>query len=86
MADPLVLSRTDTRTAEITFELPAHEVAVLDGWCQAKRIKRGTALRQILREWSAIKHHESILICRVAGNNPTDPGQAQEQVGEADAR
>ena len=58
------------RITEISFELPADEVAVLDGYCQATAQKRTAVFRQILREWSAQKHHEAMLICRVAGCNP----------------
>lgn len=62
---------------EISFELPSDEVAVLDGYCQAKDIKRTTAFRAILREWSERKLHEATLICRVAGVNPTATGSVR---------
>lgn len=58
------------RVTEISFELPADEVAVLDGYCQATNQKRTAVFRRLLREWSDQKHRESILICRVAGCNP----------------
>lgn len=69
------------RTTEISFELPVSEVGVLDGYCQARGLKRTTVLRRLLKEWSDEKHHEAILICRVAGHNPTAPG-ANRDVSE----
>lgn len=66
------------RTTEISFELPAEEVAVLDGYATATGKKRTAVFRQILREWSERKHHEAILICRVAGSNPEAVGSCRE--------
>ncbi len=62
------------RTTEISFEVSASEAAVLDGYCQAKGIKRTVLMRKLLKEWSDEKHRESILICRVAGSNPVNTG------------
>lgn len=62
------------RITEISFELPAIEVSVLDGYCQATGKKRTTVMRQLLREWSEKKHHEAIVICRVAGDKPEASG------------
>ena len=56
------------RTTEISFEVPAAEVAVLDGYCQAKGLKRTAVIRKLLKEWSNEKHHEAELIIRVAGH------------------
>jgi hypothetical protein len=67
-------------TTEISFELPAEEVAVLDGYCQAKSLKRTAVIRTLLREWSDAKKHEAIMICRVAGVNPTAPVSDRGQV------
>lgn len=61
-----------TRT-ELRVELPADELAVLDGHCQATGSDRSKVLRQVLREWSEVKLHEAIVICRVAGRNPMAP-------------
>ena len=55
---------------EISFEVEAIEVGVLDGYCAAKGIKRTVVMRQLLKEWSEAKHHEATLIIRVAGNKP----------------
>lgn len=62
------------RTTEISFEIPSEEAAVLDGYCQAKGIKRTVVLRRLLREWSDEKHHEAIFIVRVAGSKPGSSG------------
>jgi hypothetical protein len=51
---------------------------VLDGYATATGKKRTAVFRQILREWSERKHHEAILICRVAGSNPEAVGSCRE--------
>lgn len=66
------------RITEISFELPASECAVLDGYCQAKNLKRTAVVRRILKEWSDMKQHEAIMICRVSGVNPTASGTHRE--------
>ena len=66
------------RTTEISFEVPGDEASVLDGYCQAKGIKRTVVMRKLLAEWSAEKRHEAIMICRVAGIKPTDSGTHRE--------
>lgn len=58
---------------ELRVELPADEVAVLDGHCQATGRDRTHVVRQILREWSDAELHRAIVICRVAGRNPAAP-------------
>ena len=55
---------------EISFEVSPDEVAVLDGYCSAKGIKRTTVMKRLLKEWSDEKLHESIIVCRVAGVKP----------------
>ena len=62
------------KSTEISFEVEASEAAVIDGYCAAKGIKRTAVMRQLLKEWSAQKLHESILICRVAGVKPDAAG------------
>ena len=62
------------RTTEICFEVSASEAAVLDGYCQAKGIKRTVLMRRLLKEWSDEKHREAIVVCRVAGNKPDATG------------
>ena len=64
---------TDTKT-EISFEVEASEAAVLDGYCNAKNIKRTVVMRRLLKEWSDEKLHEAISITRVAGVNPVATG------------
>jgi len=66
---------------EISFEVTADEAAVLDGYCQAKGIKRPVVMRRLLRDWSEEKLHESIFVCRVTGVNPTDPEPVRPQSG-----
>lgn len=68
----------DTRTTELRVELPREEVAVLDGYCQGTGQDRTKVVRKILRDWSDAKHHEATLIVRVAGRNPTAPGETRE--------
>lgn len=69
------------RITEISFELPAEEVAVLDGYANATGKKRTAIFRQILREWSERKHHEAMVICRVAGSKPGSSGSDRETEG-----
>ena len=70
---PTSLARGNNAVTEISFELPAEEVAVLDGYCQARNLKRTAVLRKLLKDWSDEKLHEAVSICRVAGVNPTRP-------------
>jgi hypothetical protein len=58
------------RTTELRVELPADEVAVLDGFCAATGENRTVVVRRLLREWSDKKLHEATLILRVAGVHP----------------
>lgn len=55
------------RTTEISFEVTADEAGVLDGYCQAKGIKRTVIMRKLLKEWSAEQHLVAEMIIRVAG-------------------
>ncbi len=59
---------------EISFEVSPEEVAVLDGYCSARNIKRTTVFRQLLKDWSAEQLHVATLILRVAGNKPEAAG------------
>jgi len=65
------------RITELRVELPADELAVLDGYCLATGEHRTAVVRRVLREWSERKHHEAMLICRVAGGNPMHPDTAR---------
>lgn len=62
------------KTTEISFEVSADEASVIDGYCQAKGIKRTAVMRKLLKEWSDEKHREAIMIVRVAGSNPVEAG------------
>ena len=68
----------DTNRTELRVELPAEELAVLDGWCNGHGEDRTTALRRILREWSAKQLHVATVIVRVAGLNPATPEAGRE--------
>ncbi len=63
---------------EISFECTAQETAVLDGYCSARGVKRTQVMRQILKEWSEVKHREATLIVRVAGSKPELAGVDRE--------
>jgi hypothetical protein len=69
------------RMTEISFEVPADEVSVLDGYCNAHGIKRTAVFRRILREWSEKKHHEASVIVRVAGSKPAASDVDRDDMG-----
>lgn len=56
---------------EVRFEVEVEELSVIDGYCSANDKSRTEIIKKILGEWSEKKLHESILICRVSGVNPT---------------
>ena len=56
--------------AEIRFEAPSLDLAVLDGYCNATGKTRTDVMRALLGEWSRDRLHEATVICRVAGVNP----------------
>lgn len=58
---------------EIRWEATTEETAILDGYCSANGVDRSKVIRNLLREWSEKKKHEAMVICRVAGINPTTP-------------
>ena len=58
---------------EIRCELTNDEMGVIDGFVSATRSNRTDVISRILSEWSQKKLHESILVCRAAGVNPTSP-------------
>ena len=66
------------RVTELRIELPAAELAVLDGYCSATDKHRTAVMREILRQWSERKLHEATLIVRVAGRNPTAPDEDRQ--------
>lgn len=55
---------------EIRFDVPADELQVLDGYCQATGKHRVDVLRELLSKWATDKLHESIVVCRMAHVNP----------------
>lgn len=63
----------DGRITELRVELPAEEMAVIDGHCQATGTDRTKIVREILRKWSELELHRATVILRVAGRNPTTP-------------
>ena len=83
--EPLMFSRAgnvDRSTVELRLDVPAHEIAVLDGFCSAQSRSRAEVVREILAKWSAARVHEASLICRVAGINPLAPDAARNQHGD----
>lgn len=62
------------KTTEISFEVDADEASVLDGYCQARGIKRTAVMRRLLKEWSDQEHRAAIMIVRVAGSKPEATG------------
>jgi len=64
----------DNKT-EVSFEIDRDEVAVLDGYCNARGLNRTFVMSKILREWSEEKLHEATVICRTAGVNPASSGR-----------
>lgn len=67
------------KITEISFEVEASECEVIDAYCQANSKKRTHIMRALLREWSDKKRHEAIMICRVAGIKPGDPGPDRDR-------
>jgi len=65
-------------STELRLEVPKDDVAVLDGYCSATGKSRSEVIRSLLAAWSKDKAHEAMMICRVAGINPT--------ISEADRR
>jgi hypothetical protein len=61
-----------SNTTEVRFEMERDALSVLDGYCQATGKSRVDVMRSLLADWSDKKRHEAILICRVAGLNPTE--------------
>ena len=66
---------------EISFEVSPEEVAVLDGYCSAKNLKRTQVYRKILREWSEEQHRVATVIIRVAGVKP-EASEARREIPE----
>lgn len=58
---------------ELRLELDPADLAVIDGFVNATGGSRTDVVRQLIRDWSSKKINEAIVICRVAGVNPTDP-------------
>jgi len=58
---------------ELRVEVEKDELTVLDAYVNATGKSRAGVIRLLLKQWSEAKLHESILVCRVARINPTDP-------------
>lgn len=67
------------KTTEISFEVSADEASVIDGYCQARGIKRTAVMRKLLKEWSAVEHRAAIMIVRVAGDKPESAGSDRNE-------
>ncbi|MEY2654292.1 MAG: hypothetical protein RLZZ524_1320 [Pseudomonadota bacterium] len=61
--------------------MPADELAVLDGYCQARGKDRTAVVRDMLHEWSMVKMHEATMICRMARVNPLTPESDRRTAG-----
>ena len=59
--------------AELRCEIKDFTAAVLDGYCSASGKCRTEVVNEILNIWATQKHHESVLILRVAGVDPMQP-------------
>ena len=57
---------------EVRFEAKAETVAVLDGYCSATGKCRTSFINQLIDEWAASNLHEAVIVCLVAGVNPTE--------------
>jgi hypothetical protein len=64
-------------TTEFRIEIPVDELAVLDGYCSATGKTRTGVIRSLLGIWAKDKAHEAMMICRVAGINPTSPDSSR---------
>lgn len=62
---------TDSNTTELRGECPKQTINVLDAVSMARDLTRTALVNEILGEWAAKKLHESILIQRITGGNPT---------------
>lgn len=72
-------------TSELRLDVPKDDLSVLDGYCSATGKSRSEVIRSLLAQWSADKKNEAIMICRVAGCNPTipEPDRKANQKGTA---
>lgn len=66
---------------ELRVELPLETIAVMDAHCSATGRCRTQLAQEVLGEWASQKLHESTLICRVAGVNPTQPDKRRKDNG-----
>ena len=69
---------------EISFEVSPDEVAVLDGYCSAKNIKRTTVFRQLLKDWSAEQLHVATLILATSRKLPDQTGVIRNEINPPD--
>ena len=55
-----------TATHEVRFDIPASDLAVLDGYCNATGKSRADFIRSLVIDWASGKLHEAIVICYIA--------------------
>jgi len=59
---------------ELRAEIDKDVIDVIDGVVNARRgTSRTEVITEILREWADAKVHESIVVLRIRGINPTEP-------------
>ncbi len=71
-----------TATHEVRFDIPASDLAVLDGYCNATGKSRADFIRSLVIDWASGKLHEAIVICRVAGVDPHGADAARIRGGK----
>lgn len=55
---------------EVRFEIPAEELAIVDGYCSATHKSRTDVLRELIAAFSKDELHKAIVVCRMARINP----------------
>ena len=53
-------------------------VAVIDGFCSATGKCRTSFINDLLESWAKEKLHEAMIVCRVAGVDPSVPEAARK--------
>lgn len=66
---------------EVRVEIPADDLAVLDGYCSATGKNRTDIIKGLLADWSERKLHDATIVLRVAGRNPTRSECDRSQAG-----
>lgn len=64
---------------EIRFEAKTETVAVIDGFCSATgKCRTSLSGSSVLESWAKEKLHEAMIVCRVAGVDPSVPEAARK--------